>query len=65
MSLIDDYFRSALSGVLQSPRCVEDEVAMVRMAWRIAELSMQERKRRVETNSALYGFAPEDEGVLS
>lgn len=63
MALIDDYFRSALAGVMQSPRCVEDEAAMVRMAWRIAELSIQERKRRSETNSGLYQFAPEDDGV--
>ena len=64
MALIDDYYRSALTGLVQSPRCVEGEAEMVRMAWRIAELSVEERKRRVETNSALYGFAPEDEGVL-
>lgn len=63
MALIDDYFRSALMGVMQSPRCVEDEAAMVRMAWRIAELSIQERKRRSATNAGLYQFAPEDDGV--
>lgn len=63
MALIDDYYRSALTGLVQSPRCVEDEAAMVRMAWRIAELSIQERKRRLATNAGLYQFAPEDEGV--
>lgn len=64
MALVDSYFCSALTGLIQSPRCPEDEAAMVRMAWRMAELSVEERKRRAEMNSALYGFAPEDEGVL-
>lgn len=64
MALIDEYFRTALAGVLANPHREEyTKAEAVDVAWDMAELAVKERKRRSEKNSGLYQFAPEDDGV--